>query len=512
MMFIATYRCHPIRHGEAPTTDQTRSFVSLCQNFINKNPTDMIAVHCTHGFNRTGFLICAFLCEDLHWDISAAVLAFSVQRSPGIYKDDYIKELYRRYDELENATPAPILPDWCFEEEEADDDDKGDEGFNDPRRRRREFQKVNPTFMEGVEGVTVVSLPQKISSIQALAQDMCGWSRPGFPGSQPVSMSRSNIPFLHHKNYKVSWKADGTRYLMLILKENEVYFIDRDNAIFQCSGIKFPRRKNPTEHTCNTLVDGEMVLDEVDGQKIPRYLIYDIIKYENEDVGGCDFDRRMLCINRELIGPRELAKKEGRIDRSSEPFSVRIKFFWDIIATHTFFEEKFTKNVGHEIDGLIFQPVPDPYKPGRCMESLKWKPPSLNSVDFKLVVGKDERPGMLQQWIGYLYVGGQSNFFATMKMNKALREYDKKIIECTWDFDLQQWKFLRVRNDKSFPNSFDTAMGVWDSIKAPIHRSDLLEFIEKHRWQAPIVHNNHNHKRPPNDRNLMPPPKVPRNA
>ena len=41
--------------------------------------------------------------------------------------------------------------------------------------------------------------------------------RKGFPGSQPVSMDRQNLDFLSKKPYKVSWKADGTRYFSLIV-------------------------------------------------------------------------------------------------------------------------------------------------------------------------------------------------------------------------------------------------------------------------------------------------------
>ena len=43
---------------------------------------------------------------------------------------------------------------------------------------------------------------------------------------------------------------------MLILKENEVYFLDRDNSVFVTDKIAFPRRKNPEEHIFDTVVDG----------------------------------------------------------------------------------------------------------------------------------------------------------------------------------------------------------------------------------------------------------------
>ena len=41
--------------------------------------------------------------------------------------------------------------------------------------------------------------------------------RNGFPGAQPVSMDCSNIQFLAKVPYKVSWKADGVRYVCLII-------------------------------------------------------------------------------------------------------------------------------------------------------------------------------------------------------------------------------------------------------------------------------------------------------
>ena len=48
-------------------------------------------------------------------------------------------------------------------------------------------------------------------------------------------MDRDNISLLSESEYKVSWKADGTRYMMLIDGPGEVYFADRDHAIFKVS-------------------------------------------------------------------------------------------------------------------------------------------------------------------------------------------------------------------------------------------------------------------------------------
>lgn len=45
------------------------------------------------------------------------------------------------------------------------------------------------------------------------------------------------------------------------------------------------------------------------------------------------------------------------------------------------------------------------------------------------------------------------------QVSKDLKEYNNKIIECTFDSNLKTWRFMRERTDKSFPNSYTTAMG-----------------------------------------------------
>lgn len=105
------------RHGEAPSEEQTKTFIEVCDSFIRMNPLhkigncgnrwwfletravqalrlswiklnwilwivessiiddsdlsfSFIGVHCTHGFNRTGFLIVSYLVEKLDWRYS----------------------------------------------------------------------------------------------------------------------------------------------------------------------------------------------------------------------------------------------------------------------------------------------------------------------------------------------------------------------------------------------------------------------------------------------------------
>lgn len=101
-------------HGETPTVEQTQAFIEIVEEFNRDHPLDVIGVHCTHGFNRTGFLIVSYMVEKQDCAVEAAIAAFAKARPPGIYKEDYIRELFRRYEDEEDALPAPPLPDWCF--------------------------------------------------------------------------------------------------------------------------------------------------------------------------------------------------------------------------------------------------------------------------------------------------------------------------------------------------------------------------------------------------------------
>ena len=140
---------------------------------------------------------------------------------------------------------------------------------------------------------------------------------------------------------------------------------------------------------------------------------------------------------------------------------------------------------------MIFQPGKDPYKAGRDDTVLKWKPASMNSVDFKLKVVKESGLGLLPRTIGQLFVGGLDRPFSEMKVKGELKELHNKIIECKWENN--QWVFMRERTDKSFPNGYNTAMGVINSIKDPVTPDILLDFIEHRRWRE-------------SDPDLMPPP------
>ena len=259
--------------GEAPTQEQVNTFVAICRKFTQQNPLEIIAVHCTHGFNRTGFLISSYFIETEDWSPEAAVSEFARKRPPGIYKADYIEELFQRYGDVSDAPAVPDLPEWCNEDDTEEDSNTNsnhgnrldDDGLpleangrtnssenSESRNKRVKIGK----FMEGVPGVRQVVSQPLLGDIQRLIQNMCHWQKRGFPGAQPVSMRLDNMEFLSNMPYKVSWKADGTRYMMPIDGKARVFFADRDHCIYHVENLTFLDRKEPNQHLAQTLLDG----------------------------------------------------------------------------------------------------------------------------------------------------------------------------------------------------------------------------------------------------------------
>ncbi|KAF0727432.1 mRNA-capping enzyme-like, partial [Aphis craccivora] len=102
-------------HGDLPHPELIKLFVNKCSNFLKSNFSQYIGVHCTHGFNRTGFFVVSYLVEELHYDVASAIRHFAAARPPGIYRQNYIDELYIRYGRYSNEAPVMASkPHWIF--------------------------------------------------------------------------------------------------------------------------------------------------------------------------------------------------------------------------------------------------------------------------------------------------------------------------------------------------------------------------------------------------------------
>ena len=61
---------------------------------------------------------------------------FAQARKPGIYKEDYLVDLFSRYGMEGESPPPPALPAWCKEYDDDDDDDGDQQRENGPSKQQ----------------------------------------------------------------------------------------------------------------------------------------------------------------------------------------------------------------------------------------------------------------------------------------------------------------------------------------------------------------------------------------
>jgi mRNA-capping enzyme len=124
-----------------PDNVSVNTFVNEVLQFVlnQKHAKKYVLVHCTHGHNRTGFMIVHYLMRSMPtMNVTQALKLFSDARPPGIYKPDYIDALYTFYHEIKpESVTCPPTPEWKRSAEldlngEAVQDDDDDDSPPDP--------------------------------------------------------------------------------------------------------------------------------------------------------------------------------------------------------------------------------------------------------------------------------------------------------------------------------------------------------------------------------------------
>lgn len=80
---------------QVPSDATILSFKQAVRRFLkdNCNNDKLIGVHCTHGLNRTGYLVCRYLIDVDGLDASAALQLFNSSRGHCIKRKNYLKDL-----------------------------------------------------------------------------------------------------------------------------------------------------------------------------------------------------------------------------------------------------------------------------------------------------------------------------------------------------------------------------------------------------------------------------------
>ncbi|KAL4187197.1 hypothetical protein AMTRI_Chr09g37890 [Amborella trichopoda] len=391
-------------------------------------------VHCTHGYNRTGFMIVNYLVRSHGYSVTDALDVFADARPPGIYKPDYIDALFSFYHERRpKILTCPPTPEW---------------------KRPSELDLNGEAVSDREDDGVKVCIETTIIYL-------------------------SNLQLLRQRYYYATWKADGTRYMMLITLDG-CYLIDR-KFCFRRVQLRFPRRSSnqgPSDKTHHlTLLDGEMIIDTVPetGEQKRRYLVYDMMLLNGVSVTKLPFCERWKLIEKEVVEPRNSDVSNNHSYRyDMEPFRVRRKDFWMLSAVIKVLRD-FIPKLSHEADGLIFQGWDDAYVFRTHKGLLKWKFPDMNSVDFLFEVGEENHQT--------LYLLDRKNrrqlqgAYVVFKGGEDPSEFNGKIMECSWNAQEEHWEYMRIRTDKETPNAWNTYTKVMQSIQDNITEEEVLDEI-----------------------------------
>ncbi|XP_066062498.1 RNA/RNP complex-1-interacting phosphatase isoform X2 [Chamaea fasciata] len=83
---------------EIPNRKTILRFKYVVKRFLthNKDNDKLIGVHCTHGLNRTGYLVCRYLIDVEGMEPNAAIELFNKSRGHPIERTNYIQDLQKR--------------------------------------------------------------------------------------------------------------------------------------------------------------------------------------------------------------------------------------------------------------------------------------------------------------------------------------------------------------------------------------------------------------------------------
>jgi hypothetical protein len=306
---------------------------------------------------------------------------------------------------------------------------------------------------------------------------------------QPYDINDTNktIPNIR-TNYTVTDKADGMRKLLYINNDGKIYLIPMS------MNIEFTGCKTENKEIFNTIIDGEHILHDKNGEFINLYAAFDVYFINMKNVTGSPF------INVEKLQPiqkqkkpkldekkedddededenekeqeeqkakMEASKAEYRLNllksviknikllssvsKNKPPLNVNIKKFYGI----NIFQGCSRILTGVEnglypynTDGLIFTPantgvasnkigIAAPNYKTTWNESFKWKPAEFNTVDFLIKFQKDD--------FGVNKVGSIYNNGTNMTSNSQLQNYFTLILNV--GFDEKKHGYINPCND-----------------------------------------------------------------
>ncbi|KAF9115909.1 Dcp1p-Dcp2p decapping enzyme complex alpha subunit [Mortierella sp. AM989] len=335
------------------------------------------------------------------------------------------------------------------------------------------------------------------SRIRALLQSKLE----GFPGSYPVHFEPSHLQLLADEEYFVTEKVAGVRYMLLSThtpKGPACFLIDRHYEISFVPNLLLPLRDNPTKFQNETLLDGEMVVENDGNKKSLRFLVFDLIALNGSVITQRSYSTRLGMMDQDILAVQ--ASKTSEV-KSKEPFTIERKPMQRSYGLNVILSA--SKKHKHGGEGLIFVPVKQPYVPGTSPKLLKWKSLTTAQFQIKVTYSRERKP----LYCIHVKHGSGSKFYdyVTPDHNLAAEWHssspDGKIAEFWWDpqwptqmfekgYGLETrpggWRFYRIREDKKDIDEEAAVLAVVKKLDTLVTRQQLESQIDHIRtqWKA----------------------------
>lgn len=295
-----------------------------------------------------------------------------------------------------------------------------------------------------------------------------------FIGPSSISLELNNIIKKRDNNevvnirepYTVTDKADGIRKLLFIAENKEIYLIDVNMH------IEYTGCKTQNSSIVNTIIDGEHVKYDKNGNYINTYLCFDIYFVNGESVREYPL---LYYKNIKYNLPEKEADKMGERFRMEDlqkviktinlsgynpnvkpPMMISVKKFYHNMGKQNnifkqcanILNQEDEDGFRYEIDGLIFTPINksvgsnqlgvlDNVKTWR--RSFKWKPPEYNTIDFLVRTVKDKTGNDV---VNHIYENG------TNVINSNIVKYKSLVLH------------VGFSKSDGFINPWDTALNI----------------------------------------------------
>lgn len=310
------------------------------------------------------------------------------------------------------------------------------------------------------------------------------------PAPNPIALNRQHLEDLRTKEYVVSEKTDGVRYLLLISQFTEgrrpfAVMIDRSFKMYQIQICA------PHYTYKGSLFDGELVWDEEEG--CMKFLIFDVIAFGGKQVRHYFFLQRYEIINQTFLSAAEWNKSSiGDFSVANEtagalaaqkkilciPDRKNLLFLYSKpCVLFKLFGSLIRAKLSHNSDGYIFTPVRCHVLQNSHKTMFKWK--TDPTIDIRVMRDNRYFCGDGKEIVELKHVFPDYTFIFEAVNGLVFSRTDSFIIETTITEKRGQagtfiCRFHRLRTDKKYPNNKSTIASIIDEVRENITVEELV--------------------------------------